>query len=608
MRQQVHRNPLSAWNHLCDFGGIELEHRDEGLDQRILHELNSPATSLPDALVEATMDEFVRAFFAAIHPFIAMFQDILGFFERAQAAEGQGQWILRVDDVDLNLEHFRSWITKWSTAIPIRLRCLDHQGQWALLDELRKRTQIERELERTRANQIPLVAHDVVEWFTAYQRGKYVRLPTSLTPLHCPQPLESSALIARAVLERIQGVSPSRDELLAHIPQARNESYGNDTGDFWHLLHSETDHWLRSFIVALSAASTYLADRELVDLGRNLDDIIVQYPLRLSGSATGIDELESVLSLPIWKKRHELYAVWVAAEMLQSLADYNVEINHDNGRMEFGFRESLVASFTSSLGRFDLVTERKTPAKSLIGEGRKQHVQPDYGLWLVEDGKDCCRLIVEVKHYKSPHRQRFLHVFEDYSRAFPLGQVYLVNYGSTGSALDDVSGDVRHRCHAINRLAPSEHSSRRRLAAAIRQAVGSPLALPAKPQLYETTDTVLLLDVSPSMRQYIQSPPLKSFVQNLVRLMKPAELAAAGTAVIGLWPATPEGCASLLEAAGYDTELSAPVQSLLKKFQDVLVISDADGIETLTGVQKYTHDSQTLAPPGVFVYICVPLP
>src|SRR4051812_10453102 len=35
MKNSVHRDPLSAWNYLCDKGGLELEGRDEGLDQRI---------------------------------------------------------------------------------------------------------------------------------------------------------------------------------------------------------------------------------------------------------------------------------------------------------------------------------------------------------------------------------------------------------------------------------------------------------------------------------------------------------------------------------------------------------------------------------------------
>lgn len=36
-------------------------------------------------------------------------------------------------------------------------------------------------------------------------------------------------------------------------------------------------------------------------------------------------------------KRHELYAVWIATEIVQATEGHRCTIHHDNGRIEFAF-------------------------------------------------------------------------------------------------------------------------------------------------------------------------------------------------------------------------------------------------------------------------------
>ena len=155
-------------------------------------------------------------------------------------------------------------------------------------------------------------------------------------------------------------------------------------------------------------------------------------------------DLESVLSLPIWKKRYELYSVWIATEIIRALEGHDVKIHHDNGRMDFGFHETEVATVRSSPGPFRLVSERRVPLAKPKGKGRTAGVQPDHGLWKVEGSEDVCHLAVEVKHYKKEARGKFVDVFEDYARAIPDGEVYLVNHGPTGRAIQRrVEGSLR---------------------------------------------------------------------------------------------------------------------------------------------------------------------
>lgn len=137
MDDMVHRDPLSAWMYLRDRGGIEIEGRDEELGQKLLRRLNPAASSLEDALAGVTMEAFARALFEAIHPFVAMFRDILDFFEHAGATRGQDQWTLQVDDIDLELEHFRKWLATWEETGRVRLEvpAIDFDGAWALAPE-----------------------------------------------------------------------------------------------------------------------------------------------------------------------------------------------------------------------------------------------------------------------------------------------------------------------------------------------------------------------------------------------------------------------------------------------------------------------------------------
>ncbi len=145
MTAPIHRDPLSAWRHLCTYGGLELDGRDEGLEERILSRLAPQAQRTEQALAGPDMASFVRAFFEALHPYVAMFRDILDFFERADATHGESQWTLQVNDIDLNLEHFRQWLAAWDGIgmTGIAVPAIDAGASWQLLEVLRKRKVVE---------------------------------------------------------------------------------------------------------------------------------------------------------------------------------------------------------------------------------------------------------------------------------------------------------------------------------------------------------------------------------------------------------------------------------------------------------------------------------
>jgi hypothetical protein len=123
--------------------------------------------------------------------------------------------------------------------------------------------------------------------------------------------------------------------------------------------------------------------------------------------------------------------------------------------MEFAFRETLVATIYSSPAPFRLISEKRSPLDHPKGDGRTGGVQPDHGLWSTEHSKPICRMAVEVKHYKSSAKRKFIFIFEDYARALSEADVYLVNYGPTGEAVYEVPRPLDRRCYAIEYLMPS---------------------------------------------------------------------------------------------------------------------------------------------------------
>lgn len=114
MDEDVYRDSLSAWKGLSEFGGLELDARDEELVDQLRIELDPEAWSLEVALASASTDMFLQAFFRVIQPFSMMFRDVLDFFEMAGAREGQSQLKLRVENEILELQHFEEFLEHWS--------------------------------------------------------------------------------------------------------------------------------------------------------------------------------------------------------------------------------------------------------------------------------------------------------------------------------------------------------------------------------------------------------------------------------------------------------------------------------------------------------------
>lgn len=604
MNPPIHDDAVSAWAYLCESGGIELDGRDEGLDRRIRDHLNPGADSLEDALATVSLEAFTEAFFHSLHPYVEMFRNILDFFENGNATKGESQWTLCVGDVDLDLEHFRQWLVTWDAVAKsdISVPAIDKKAVWQLWERLQERQPIQDAIRRPFGKESLIVADDVRAWVAAYNSDNYLPLPASLLPPQCPSALEDCAAIARAALQLLRN--------LELTPSALKELYDNqihqdpsDGLDFRNISQNETDHWLKTFVVAMSVA-TSLPDTELRKLGEKLDSITNRFPRRPLEVDVAINDLKSVLSLPIWQQRYDLFSVWIATEIIRSLNEHAVEIHHDNGRIAFSFKETLVATIHSSPGPFRLLSERRIPLANPRGKDRMAGVQPDHGLWTVENGEEVCKMAIEVKHYKRSAKSKFVDVFEDYARAVSDGDIYLVNHGPINESVYDLSRNIRDRCFAIGHLTASNCEAREELATAVRKCVGEPVKSWSVASETATSGKAFLFDVSGSMSSTIRSEAMNSFIRNLAKSELPAMLIAADTEIVGEWEPSECGFAQLLRVVGGSTNLLGPVSQLLQTYDTVLVITDTSGLSSLAGGNFTMQKFDTRSPAGTTVRVC----
>ena len=166
--------------------------------------------------------------------------------------------------------------------------------------------------------------------------GRYEEWPKSLTPSSIDAGYSEAAAIGLAALQFIRKTRRSRRELSQRLAQERlplRQSVRRLQA-LQSIAFSETD-LLLGYVVGRLARSRSLPNSTRDELGRRLQDEYARYPRKKIGARIGIAELLSYLSLPIWQKRHELYAVWIATEIVNALPDHVCEIQHQEGKIVF---------------------------------------------------------------------------------------------------------------------------------------------------------------------------------------------------------------------------------------------------------------------------------
>ena len=474
----VARTALEAWKQLETKGGIERDGRDADFVEQLTKALHPQANTIEQALATVGIDRFVAAMFETIGPFAAIYADILAFFRRGGVKDGKAALTLQLGEIPFDLDHFVQFVETAQTVLGVRhLSLLTESTAWPFRHALNSLPQ---------ASMLP---PDVDHWCERWDHGTYAAYPASLTPARIGPDLEDAAAMVDAALKTLRCVSQNRTDSpeLART-RAPIEILPLGGLDAMTISDLDKDQWLRSLIVGLGRAAVASAtDRKRISAA--VANVISGLPRVLVKSP--MSQLERLVSLPAWKHRYDLYAVWVATAILEALPDHPLAIHAERGALTFAFKSHLLATVGALEGETFLYSERKSKLAHPRGKGRKKHVQPDYGLWRPAAE---CRLVVEVKHYKTADKRGFSEVMADYADAHPDAKVLLVNYAGTGDILDimpDVDAGTRDRCHHIPHFTPHNPVAREGFRRMVLDAVGPPPPIPIRQRL--------LLDVSGSM-------------------------------------------------------------------------------------------------------------
>ena len=377
--KRIYRNSLSAWNGLIALGGLEPKGRDEDLANELKRRLNFDAETLEAALYAAPVEFFVQALFRAVQPFPMMFADVLRFFEKAGAHEGQVQWRVGLEGEVAELRHFEDFVEHWR-----QIRCefdvpaID--GSQAFLPN-DVRTQISSDYLLEDGSLKPKAemsgVDDVDAWLVQYDEGRYGRFPASLLPERLTVGLDDAARIVLAALHVIAQRWSDRNAMLAAYRSSRTHSDSRDGLDPWMIAQNETDDWLRNMVLFLGRLSLR-PEAEQQRFGTMLAAHYARLSRQRLNAEIEVADLERLLSLPAWRKRHAMFGVWVATEILASLDDHEIVIHHGNGELQFGFGETRIAEIRSTRPALALDAERRTPHAAPVGRGRDRSVQPDF--------------------------------------------------------------------------------------------------------------------------------------------------------------------------------------------------------------------------------------
>lgn len=322
-------------------------------------------------------------------------------------------------------------------------------------------------------------------------------------------------------------------------------------------------------------------------------------PRRRARLGVGLDDLEEILSLPAWKRRHELYSAWIFTLLLQSLRDHDVKLHHDNGRIAFAFRETLLATVLSKTVPLEIYAERRTPAINLTGHARKAAVQPDYSVW--PSGSGACKLVIECKQYKKSSTRNFADALNDYAAALRGARVVLANYGPVSPSVDDaIKDDRRDRCVAIGYVHPEEPRGCEKFCQVVREVIGKPegsyqSAVRALSSDMQPKADLLVIDVSGSTRTGINTPAGLQLVAALVQRLGITRLASADDRLLSEVGVGRDDIEQALSRTGTGrTDLGAPVAELRRERNAVFVLADEEGIRTVTGARVRTVGSFSL--------------
>ena len=484
-------NGLQIWLALVR-SGLEETRKNQlaGYDAELVGELKkglypNATRSLERELHAAppSVEAFLEIFFGALKPFSRMLRDVLGMFEEAGARRSEENLRIAFDfdkaseSLALTLEEFRETEAVFHrVARSIVVRWWNSNTLFSLVQDVQNVLEPLGVVDVRQRFDAPSRVRDprVRRWLE--QNGKPNWLPFPGFPRSGIADLDEILGMAESLINymiaEVRKLGTTYEEFaqrLSSLPwevQERNEGGVEDDVDerprrpFVVAAH---DYWPNSFaehVCLAIEAVNYQAVEEKPGRAARLAAALrtgFDRPPRDERTRVSLEQdFADIVNLPIWKKRHELYAVWVASRIADALSDLYWEWHPDGDTLRFPFAGVELATLRSIEGGTHIFwTEKRTELKGGGILGRK-HIQPDYRIMKVPTHRiESTSLVVECKQYRKWSRKNFGAALDDYANGCPAAPVVLVNYGPTDpTILDLVAPSRRNRTFLVGDFKP----------------------------------------------------------------------------------------------------------------------------------------------------------
>ncbi|MFJ4257483.1 hypothetical protein ACIP01_11130 [Pseudomonas monteilii] len=463
-------SPSELWDRLTKEAGLELQlrkkpGRDAELEMQVL-QLLDPRWGTPSAFstVKAllkedqrlsspsiTVERLLVSILEAQRGFAAMMSEILGTLAMAEATVGESnlEFEFSFDEVagplKLTLEQFQVYEERTRRVCASRYVSLSQQQRWtinSILSDLR-------EPRTKRPDDLLSLAPQI---------------NARVAPAPFRPPLLALESAVEDFLQRCHSMGPSRVGNFRTLREPRNLSdLSPEELETLHIAVDATDFWDVNIVESINfckdplKAGGFDQDTTLKLLTRAMETI----PTRQQWIDETFNELLDLLNLPVWKRRYELYSVWVGTRLLNVARVHasQIEFHPKNRVLSFAFGGNTLASYMTNGSRFSIKCEVRS---ELVGGSRKRTrgIQPDFRVFR-EDGiattNDATYLVVECKHYLQQNVSNFTAAVSDYAHSCRYATVLLANHGwlDETTLLSAVEPEVRNRARFIGNAAPN---------------------------------------------------------------------------------------------------------------------------------------------------------
>ena len=480
---------LELWDRLISVGTIRLGDYDQDIiDEVRLRMKINPSEQFRDALSSLPAEDLLRSLLSIVAPVAAMLKDLLALYENIAAQRTRDENIrmsFNFDEdstpLDIDLTAFREWENNYRNVLRSTVcRRWSAQNSWQVTELLSQAAFTDPSFER--------------EGWPAIDEDAPASGNTAVDAV-----LAKVWDLRKDFITEVSAVWPQRHAYQTSYFTKRDatDTFTLAWGDEAQEVRREAQIMVSDFwdlntgaVVEAVARSVKFSEREaaptapnlarkILESGSKISDLIDEMPVVTHSVSEQVDNLESLLSLPVWGKRHEVYSAWIFTQIVGAIGYENLSFNVHKGRLSFDFGGADLAYFNSEAGTLHVWAELRTRSENPIGMGRKGGIQPDYSVTLDPVHEPTTTLLaVECKQYRKSALRTHADALVDYTTGLPQAAVILAAYGPVSpKAVARLSADAQSRARVVTHMRPGMQRDQRAFIAHVRAS----LPIPAGP-------------------------------------------------------------------------------------------------------------------------------